>query len=88
MLKSNDANVLHRNRLKRSIEKDIEISCTKLSEEEADRIYKKLLVLANVDKAQKLRHIDDIKAKESGYLICGGKLVIRTARREVDWRCL
>lgn len=83
-LVSDDTKVLHRNELKRSIERDIAISNTKLSEEEVDCIYEKLLVLTNVDEALKLKHIEDIKAKEGRCPICGGKLVVRTARRGVN----
>ena len=79
-IQSSDSKVVHRRKLKAEIERDIDLSSTRLSETEVDKIYEKLLVLTNVEEAIKLKHIEGVKAKEYICPYCGGKLVIRTAK--------
>ena len=79
-IQSCDSKVLHRHKLKEEIERDINLSSTKLSETEVDKIYEKLLVITNVEEAIKLKHIEEVKSKEYMCPYCGGKLVVRTAK--------
>ena len=80
IIQSCDSKVLHRHKLKEEIERDINLSSTKLSETEVDKIYEKLLVITNVEEAIKLKHIEEVKSKEYMCPYCGGKLVVRTAK--------
>lgn len=55
-----------------------------LSDTEIEKIYEKLLPLTDVNKEEKQRHIEGIQDRFSSTDICpvcGGKLVVRTARR-------
>ncbi|MBP5167220.1 MAG: NERD domain-containing protein [Oscillospiraceae bacterium] len=55
-----------------------------LNEDQIEAIYKKLLPLTNADKAAKKKHVSDIQDRFSSTDICpvcGGKLVLRTAKK-------
>ena len=66
-----------------------------LTEEDVSAIYHCLLPLTDVDAAVKARHVEDIHRRfsENGLCpVCGGKLVLRTARQGANagkqfWGC-
>lgn len=79
-----DVVVCHRHELPQAIRTAWKNYPNSLSVEEINALYKKLSPLTNQDKAAKNRHVHDIHNRMNNIDICpvcGGKLVLRTARR-------
>ena len=81
---SDNVYVCYKSGLSRTIRDIWENSPDALSQENVERIYNKLLPLTNKDAAEKQQHVQAISNRYSSTETCpwcGGKLVLRTAKK-------
>lgn len=79
------AKVLHRNRLGRVLDNDIETRTSIINDDTARELFAKLDSLSHASKEEKQEHVSEIKEKRSMVEqkicpVCKGNLVLRTAR--------
>lgn len=83
-ISSSDINLCYRSRVPSTIKAIWERNDDCLSENKINELYNRLLPLTSVSKEDKEKHIQEINKRFDSFLVCpvcGGKLIIRTAKR-------